>query len=150
MPAKTYPVTSVPEYLASLPEDRRAELEQVRRVVREHLPAGYEEGMGYGMICYTVPLSVYPDTYNEQPLCYAALASQKNYLSLHLMRVSGDPKQERQLRDAFAAAGKKLDMGKSCIRFKRADDLPLDTIGDLVGSTPMERWIDTAKSVRRK
>ena len=150
MPAKTYPRVSVAGYLASLPEDRRAELERVRRVVRDHLPAGYEEGMGYGMICYTVPLSVYPDTYNEQPLCYAALASQKNYLSLHLMRVSGDPKQERQLRDAFAAAGKKLDMGKSCIRFKRADDLPLDTIGDLVGSTPMERWIETAKSVRRK
>ena len=150
MPAKTSPDTSVMEFLTSIPEDRRAELERVRRVIRERLPAGYEEGMGHGMICYSVPLSVYPDTYNEQPLLYVALASQKNYLSLYLLRVYGDPTQERRLRDAFAAAGKKLDMGKSCIRFKRADDLPLDTIGDLVGSTPMDRWIETAKSVRRK
>jgi uncharacterized protein YdhG (YjbR/CyaY superfamily) len=150
VPAKTHPHTSVTEYLASLPEDRRAELERVRGVVREHLPAGYEEGIEFGMICYTVPLSIYPDTYNAQPLCYAALASQKNHLSLYLMRVHGDPKQEKQLRDAFAAEGKKLDMGKSCIRFKRAEELPLDTIGALVGSTPMDRWIEIAKSVRRK
>ena len=74
MPAKTYPRTSVTEYLASLPEDRRTEIERVRRVIREHLPSGYEEGMGYGMICYSVPLSAYPDTYNKQPLWFAALA----------------------------------------------------------------------------
>lgn len=140
---------TVEQYLDSLPDDRRAELERVRGVVRKNLPAGFVEGTGFGMICYTVPLSVHPDTYNKQPLMYAALASQKNYLSLYLMRVYGDRKQEQQLRDAFAAKGKKLDMGKSCIRFRRAADLDLDVIGEIVASTPMERWIEIAKSVRR-
>src|SRR5688572_2209801 len=102
------------------------------------------------MICYSVPLSAYRDTYNKQPLMYAALASQKNYLSLYLMPVYPDGALDKRLRDAFTAAGKRLDMGKSCIRFKRADDLPLDAIGDVVASVPMERWIEIAKSVRRK
>jgi hypothetical protein len=150
MPAKSAAPMTVPQYLASLPEDRQAELERVRRVVRERLPEGYVEGTGYGMICYTVPLGVYPDTYNKQPLMYVALASQKNYLSLYLMPAYADGEQEQRLRDAFAAKGKKLDMGKSCIRFKRADDLDLDVIGDIVASTPMTRWIEIAKSVRRK
>ena len=140
---------SVEEYLASLPEDRRRELERVRHVVKEHLPAGYEEGVGFGMICYSVPLSAYRDTYNKQPLMYAALASQKNYLSLYLMPIYPDGKLDKQLRDAFAALGKKPDVGKSCIRFKRADDLPLETIGDIVAAVPMDRWIEVAKSARR-
>jgi hypothetical protein len=140
----------VAQYLASLPDDRRVELERVRSVVQQRLPPGYVEGMGYGMIWYGVPLSVYPDTYNKQPLGYVALASQKNHLSLHLMPVYGDRAQERRLRDAFAAKGKKLDMGKACIRFKRADDLDLDAIGDIVASMPMARWVEIAKSVRRK
>ncbi len=148
MPAKP-PVASVEEYLASLPPDRRAEIERVRRVVKQNLPAGYEEGVGFGMICYSVPLSAYRDTYNKQPLMYAALASQKNYLSLYLMPVYPDNALEKRLRDAFAASGKKLDMGKSCIRFRRADDLPLDTIGDIVAAVPMDRWIEIARSVRR-
>ena len=140
---------TVKQYLDSLPDDRRAELERVRRVVRAKLPKGYVEGTDYGMICYSVPLSVYPDTYNKQPLCYAALASQKNHLSLYLMPVYGDKAQEKRLRDAFAAQSKKLDMGKSCIRFKRADDLDLDVVGEIVASTPMARWIEIAKSARR-
>ena len=133
-----------------MPPERREEIERVRRVVKENLPAGYEEGMGFGMICYTVPLGLYRDTYNKQPLMYAALASQKNYLSLYLMPVYPDNALEKRLRDAFAASGKKLDMGKSCIRFKRADDLPLDAIGDIVAAVPMDRWIEIAKSVRRR
>ena len=150
MPAKEYAVTTVEEYLASLPDDRRREIERVRRVVRKNLPAGYVEGVGFGMICYSVPLSVYRDTYNKQPLMYAALASQKNYLSLYLMPVYPDNALEKRLRDGFAAAGKKLDMGKSCIRFKHADDLELDAIGDIVAAVPVERWIEIARSVRRK
>ena len=148
MPAKPQPA-SVEEYLASLPADRRGEVERVRRVVKQNLPAGYEEAIGFGMICYSVPLGAYRDTYNKHPLMYAALASQKNYLSLYLMPVYPDSALDKRLRDAFAAAGKRLDMGKSCIRFKRADDLPLDAIGDVVASVPMERWIEIAKSVRR-
>jgi len=122
----------------------------VRDVVKKNLPAGYEEGVGFGMVCYSVPFSAYRDTYNKQPLMYAALASQKNYLSLYLMPVYSDNALEKRLRDAFAASGKKLDMGKSCIRFKRADELDLDVIGDIVASTPMERWVEIAKSVRSK
>ena len=121
----------------------------MRDVVKQNLPAGYEEGVGFGMICYSVPLSAYRDTYNKQPLMYAALASQKNHLSLYLMPVYPDTALERRLRAAFAASGKKLDMGKSCIRFKRADDLPLDAIGDIVAAVPMDRWIEIARSVRR-
>jgi Domain of unknown function (DU1801) len=151
VPKATTPAApSVDDLLASLPEDRRAELERVRRVVRQRLPKGYVEGVSSGMICYSVPLSVYPDTYNKQPLWYVGLASMKNYCSLHLMPVYGDRKQEQRLRDAFAAAGKKLDMGKACIRFQRADDLELDVIGDIVSSVPMARWIEIAKSARRK
>ncbi|HKP15046.1 MAG TPA: DUF1801 domain-containing protein [Gemmatimonadaceae bacterium] len=150
MPAKEYAVTTVEEYLASLPDDRRREIERVRRVVRKNLPAGYVEGVGFGMICYSVPLSVYRDTYNKQPLMYAALASQKNHLSLYLMPVYPDNALEKRLRNGFAAAGKKLDMGKSCIRFKHADDLELDAIGDIVAAVPVERWIEIARSVRRK
>ena len=131
-----------------MPPERREEIERVRRVVKENLPAGYEEGMGFGMICYTVPLGLYRDTYNKQPLMYAALASQKNYLSLYLMPVYPDGGLEKKLRDAFAASGKRLDMGKSCIRFKRATDLPLDAIGDIVAAVPMDRWIEIARSVR--
>ena len=147
MPAKPQPA-SVDAYLASLPDDRRREIERVRQVVKQNLPAGYQEGVGFGMICYSVPLSAYRDTYNKQPLMFAALASQKNYLSLYLMPVYPDNVLEKRLRDAFAASGKKLDMGKSCIRFKRADDLALDAIGDIVAAVPMQRWIEIAKSVR--
>jgi hypothetical protein len=147
--AKPQPA-SVEDYLASLPLDRRTEIERVRAVVKRNLPAGYEEGVGFGMICYSVPLSVYRDTYNKQPLMYAALASQKHCLSLYLMPVYPDNRLDRRLRDAFVTAKKKLDMGKSCIRFKRADDLPLDAIGDVVAAVPMDRWIEIAQSVRRK
>ena len=141
---------TVTDYLTALPADRAAELRLVRAAIRKALPKGYEEAVAGKVIAYQVPLAVYPDTYNKQPLGYVALASQKNYLSLHLMPVYGDKRQEQRLRDAFAAKGKKLDMGKACIRFKRADDLDLDVIGDIVASTPMERWVEIAKSVRRK
>jgi len=97
-----------------------------------------------------VPLSAYRDTYNKQPLMYAALASQKNYLSLYLMPIYPGGAFDKRVRHAFAVAGKRLDMGKSCIRFRCADDLPLDAIGNLVAALPMERWIEIAKSVRRK
>lgn len=104
---------TVTEYLQALPDDRRKEIAKVRSVIRKHLPKGYEEAMTYGLITYQVPLRKYPDTYNGQPLCYAALAAQKNFNSLYLMRPYGDPAQLRALKDSLAKAGKKLDMGKS-------------------------------------
>ena len=141
---------TVTEYLAQLPADRRGEMERMCALVREHLPPGYVESMASGMIAWTVPLSVYPDTYNKQALWYAGLASRKNYISLHLLPVYGSPALEKKLRDGFAAEGKKLKMGKGCITFGRADDLALDTIGEIVSSVPMDRWIAIARSVKRK
>jgi len=141
---------TVAAYLASLPADRRAEVARVRRVIRKHLPKGYKEAMGWGMIMYGVPLKVYPDTYNGHPLCYAALAAQKNYSSLYLMSVYGSKPLLAELKAGFKKAGKKLDMGKSCIHFKRADDLALDTIGKLIARLPVSKYVEIAKAARRR
>ena len=139
---------TVSEYLDELPPDRRAELTRVRQVVRKRLPKGYVEAMNWGMITYEVPLSRYPESPNGKPLCFAGLASQKNHLSLYLMPI--DATSLAQLKAAFKKAGKKLDMGKSCIRFKRADDLPLDAIGDLVAAVPVQKFIDYVETARRR
>jgi uncharacterized protein YdhG (YjbR/CyaY superfamily) len=142
--------TTVSDYLAELPADRRKTISAVRAVIRKSLPKGYKESVGYGMVCYGVPLSTYPDTYNGQPLCYAALAAQKNYCALYLMGCYGDAAQTRALKDAFRKAGKKLDMGKSCVRFKTADDLPLDAIGKTIAATPVKAFIATYEKARKR
>lgn len=144
----TQPAT-VTEFLASLPEERRKAISRVRSVVRKHLPAGYKEVMCLGMITYEVPLKVYPDTYNGKALWYVAIGAQKNYLTLYLMNAYSTAALTRKLRDGFKAAGKKLDMGKACIRFKAADDLALETVGEVVGSTSLEEFVATAKAARR-
>jgi hypothetical protein len=141
---------SADEYLDALPADRRKTLAAVRAVVRKNLPKGYAEFVSWGMINYGVPLSRFPNTYNGQPLCYAALAAQKNYCSLYLMSVYGDKRLEAKLRDGFKAAGKKLDMGKSCVRFQTPDDLPLDVVGELIASVPAESWIAIFEKSRKK
>jgi hypothetical protein len=102
------------------------------------------------MICYTVPLSAYPDTYNCQPLCYAALAAQKNYCALYLMNVYGDKPTAKAFRDGFKKAGKKLDMGKSCVRFKTAEDLPLDVIGKTIAAMPVKAFIEMFEKMKKK
>lgn len=137
-------------WLAKLPAERRRAMEAVRAVVRKELPPGYEEALSGNCLVWQVPLATYPDTYNGHPLWYAALAAQKNYLTLHLMNAYGDARLARRLRDGFKAAGKKLDMGKACIRFQEADDLALEVIGEVVASTPMDRYVAAAKAVRRK
>ena len=142
--------TTVADYLAELPADQRKTISAVRAVVRKHLPKGYKETIGYGMICYNVPLSTYPDTYNGQPLCYAALAAQKNYCALYLMNVYGDTLMAKAFRDGFKNAGKKLDMGKSCVRFKTADDLPLDVIGETIAATPVKAFIGQYQRAKKK
>jgi uncharacterized protein YdhG (YjbR/CyaY superfamily) len=131
---------TVSEYLKALPPERRKALSEVRKVVLEHLPKGYEETIGWGMITYQVPLSIQPKTYNGKPLMYAALASQKNYMVLHLMCTYVDKKKDTWFRDQFKARGKKLDMGKGCLRFRKVEDLPLDLIGELIASTPIEEY----------
>jgi hypothetical protein len=132
---------SVEAYLAGLPEERREVVSALRELVNAHLPEGYREAMAWGMIGWAVPLSRYPDTYNGQPLSYAALAAQKNGYSLYLMGVYADAAQLRRLQAAAAAEGKRLDMGKSCLRFKRLDQLPLDAIAAAIAAHPVDRFI---------
>jgi len=133
--------TSVDAYIATLPEDRRATVSAVREVVRRNLPDGFEEGMQYGMIGWYVPLARFPDTYNKQPLGLAGLASQKNYISLYLNHVYGDPRTEAWFKDRWAETGKTLDMGKSCVRFRKLDDLPLDVIGETIRRVDLDSFL---------
>jgi hypothetical protein len=142
--------TSVKEYLDELPADRRKEIAKVRSVVRKSLPKGYRETMNWGMISYEIPLERYPDTYNKQPLAFAGLAALKNVNTLYLTGSYGDPKQRKALEDAFKKSGKKMDMGKSCLHFKKAEDLPLDAIGDLIASTPPDKMIAMYEGARPK
>ena len=136
---------SVEEYLAELEEGRRAAISAVRAVILENLPARYEETMQFGMISYVVPLSVVPETYNGQPLMYIALASQKQYMSLYLTRVYGDTALAAWFRQRYLATGKKLNMGKSCVRFRKLEDLPLDLVGEVVAMTPLAEFVENTR-----
>ncbi len=139
---------TVEEYLDELTDDRRETVEAVRDVVNSNLPDGYEETVQFGMISYVVPLDRYPKTYNRQALQYAALASQKNYVSLYLMNVYGNEETARWFVDSYRASGKRLDMGKACVRFKRIDDLPLDLIGETIARTPVDDFIALYEKAR--
>jgi uncharacterized protein DUF1801 len=132
---------TVEAYLGKLPADRREAIAKVRDTINASLPAGYEEGIQYGMISWCVPLSRFPDTYNGHPLAIASLASQKNYMALHLMGVYGESGLRAWFRDAFAKAGKRLDMGKACVRFKSIDALPLDVIGETIRRVPVGAFL---------
>lgn len=137
--------TTVKQYLAELPEDRRNAITAVRQTILDNLPAGYEEGMQYGMISYFVPHSVYPAGYHcdpRQPLPFTCLASQKNYMSLYSMVVYGDAPLAEWFQAAWSRTGKKLDMGKSCIRFRKLEDLPLDVIGEAIRRVPVKTFIE--------
>jgi hypothetical protein len=142
--------TTVEQYLAELPADRREALQAVRETILKHLPKGYEEGMQYGMIGYYVPHSVYPPGYHcdpKQPLPFAGLASQKNYMSIYLMCIYGDGEHAAWFQEAWAKTGKKLDMGKSCIRFKKLDDVPLKVIGQAIKRVPVKKYVEHYESV---
>src|SRR3989344_1849247 len=123
---------TVEAYLKELPTERKEAISAVRKVILKNLPRGYEECMQYGMISYVIPLEKYPDTYNKQALGIVALASQKNYMSVYLMAIYGGKKTEKWFAEEYRKSGKKLDMGKSCIRFRKLDDLPLELIGKAV------------------
>lgn len=129
-------------YLAGLPDERRAAMSAVRDVIRENLPTGIVESMNWGMITYEVPPSVVPDTYNGQPLAFAALASQKNHMSVYLMAIYASDALRASFEAEYRASGKRLDMGKSCVRFKRLDDLPLDLVGRAIGACSMEQYVE--------
>jgi uncharacterized protein YdhG (YjbR/CyaY superfamily) len=137
-------------YLAELPPERAALISRVRDFVNANLPEGYVERMSYGMIGWEVPLERYPDTYDGQPLAYAGLAAQKNHNALYLNCVYGSEARTRRLQEAYAAAGRKLDMGKSCIRFKKADDLVEDVLADAIRSMPVEAFVAEYEASRGK
>ena len=141
---------SVEEYLEMLPEDRRASISVVRSTILENLPVGYEETFQHGMLAYVIPLAAYPVTYNKLPLLYAALASQKNYMSVHLMGIYGNPENEGWFVEQYEASGKKLDMGKSCVRFKKLEDLPVDLIGEAIARTTVAEYIQIYEASRKK
>jgi len=141
---------AVAEYLRGLPTEKRAVISAVREVIVKHLPAGYDEVVQGKLLAYVVPLSRLPKTYNGHPLWYAALAPQKNYFTVHLMTAYGDKNELAFLKDGFASAGKKLDMGKACIRFKRIEDIPLDVIGESISRVSMEAYVRRYESVKRK
>ena len=147
-------VSTVDEYLASLPEDRRAAIEAVRQVILANLDGGYAEGMSYGMIGYFVPHTVFPPGYHcnpKDPLPFAGLASQKNHMSLYLMSLymGGDGEEDTWFETEWAKSGKKLDKGKACVRFKKLADLDLRVIGEAVRRMPSPRYIELYQSVRK-
>ena len=132
---------TVPEYLASLPADRRKVVSAARALVKRHIARGFKESMLWGMITWAIPLSKYPDTYNKQPLCYAALGAHKNYTTLYLMSVHGDRTKYAWLESEFKKAGKRFDMGGSCLHFKTMDDLVPAAVGKVIASVTPEGYI---------
>jgi hypothetical protein len=144
---------TVKQYIDSLPADRKPAITKVRNVILKNIPKGYAETMAYGMIGYVVPLKYYPSGYRNQkdvPLPFAGLASQKNHMALYLMITYGSPDLDLWFRKAYKAAGKKLDMGKGCVRFKRLDDLPLDVIAQLMRKLQVKEYIKRYDNIRGK
>ena len=150
-------------YLAELPEERREAISAIRGVILKNLPRGYEEGMQWGMIGYYVPHSLYPAGYHcqpEEPLPVASLASQKNHTAFSGLGLYINEAQARWFVEEWKKAGKKLDMGKSCVRFKTLDDVALDVIGRAIKRLPVEQYIkqyerqlttnDSGKKVSKK
>lgn len=135
-------------YVRSLPDGRREAIAAVREVILENLPEGYEEIIDFGMLAYVVPLKRFPNTYNGHPAMIAALASQKQYMSVYLMGVYGSGKVAKAFEAAFKKAGKKLDKGKSCVRFKSLDDLVLDAVGDVIAAVPVETYLKICQKAR--
>jgi uncharacterized protein YdhG (YjbR/CyaY superfamily) len=143
--------STVTEYLAALPADRRAAISAVRKTINENLPDGYEEGMQFGMIGWYVPLSTYPAGYGENkkvPLPLVALASQKSGMVLHFLCFYGHPTLSTWFATEYKKSGKKLDMGKGCVRFNKLDDLALDVVGRTIARVPVEEHIANYKGAR--
>ena len=141
---------TVAKYLDELPADRRAVVTAMRKLVLENLPKGYVEAMSWGMISYEIPLERYPETYNGRPLGYVAIAAQKNHYAFYLMSVYADSKEEKALRAAFAKAGKKLDIGKCCLRFRQLENVELTAIGRVIAAKTPEQYIAYYEKSRKK
>lgn len=141
---------TVEEYLAELPPERAAVVEHVRKLVLAHLPDGVVETMNWGMISYEIPLERYPDTYNGRPLLYAALAAQKRHCALYLHSVYSSPEVADRLQRAYDDAGMKLDVGKSCVRFKRLDQLLPGAVAEAIGAVTVDDYIDLYETARAR
>jgi uncharacterized protein YdhG (YjbR/CyaY superfamily) len=149
--------TTVEAYIAELPEDRKKAIAKLRSVIKKNLPKGFKEVMGYGMMGYSVPHSLYPAGYHcnpKDPLPFIGLASQKNFIAVYHMGIYADPKLLKWFTDAHAkASAKKLDMGKSCMRYKKPEDIPYELIGELASKITVDEWIEKYETVfkdRRK
>ena len=141
---------TIEEYLSEMPPDRRQAIKKVRRTILDNLPEGYEEVMNWGMITYQVPLKIYPDTYNKKPLMYAAIANQKNHMALYLTGIYMDDEFNQDFEQKYRATGKRYDVGKSCVRFRKLDDLPLGLIGESIQSIDMEEFIQRTREISTK
>jgi uncharacterized protein YdhG (YjbR/CyaY superfamily) len=144
---------TIEEYIATLPDERQQAIRKVRKLILQNLPDGYEEVMNWGMITYQVPLSVYPETYNKKPLMYAALASQKNHMAVYINTIYINEAKRKQFEQDYRATGKRFDVGKSCVRFRKLDDLPMTLIGKEIASFSMSDFVEIAKksiSTRKK
>ena len=139
---------TVEEYLSELSEDRRQAIQVVRQTILQNLPEGYEEVMNWGMITYQVPLEICPNTYNGKPLLYAALASQKQHMSVYLTGIYIDDETLQNFEAEYKATGKRYDVGKSCVRFKKLADLPLPLIGRAVGLFGVAEFVERANRAR--
>jgi len=140
---------TVKEYIEELPEYRRETIEKVRELILKHLPEGYQETINWGMISYEIPLDRYPDTYNNQPLSYLGLAAQRNYNALYLMPVYQDEELEEWLSEEFEKANKKMDMGRSCLKFQTVDDLPIEAITKIIAHQTPDEFIESYEEKRK-
>jgi len=139
---------TVEQYLGELPDDRREAIAQVRDAIVANLPDGIVETMAWGMITYEVPLETFPDTYNKKPLQYAALASQKNHMAVYLNTIYMDEANAGWFKDAYLATGKKLDMGKSCVRFKKIEQLPVELVGEAIAKVSLDEFLNYYRQVK--
>ena len=142
--------TTVDAYIAELPEDRKKAMTELRKVIKKNIPKGFKEGMSYGMMGWSVPHSIYPPGYHctpELPLPFMSIASQKNFIAVYHMGVYADPKLLNWFTTSHAKASpKKLDMGKSCIRYKKPEDIPYKLIGELASKITVNDWIEMYES----
>ncbi len=150
----TSKATTVADYINELPEDRKAAITQLRNIFSKKLPKGFQEQMSYGMIGYVVPHSIYPGGYHcdpKLPLPFMNIASQKNFIAVYHMGIYANPKLLQWFTDTYAKQAKgKLDMGKSCMRFKKPDQIPFDLFGELATKMTVKEWIELYESAFRK
>lgn len=139
--------STISDYLADMPPERQTAIGKVRETILKNLPKGYEEAINFGMITYQVPLDIYPDTYNKKPLMYAALANQKNHMAVYLTGIYMDEELYQGFEEKYRETGKRYDVGKSCVRFRKLDDLPLDLIGESIAAIGMDEFIERTKGL---